>query len=159
MSKKWKKVKRLLASVMALLLTFSVMTSAQVHAETPEETKRLSVSGEGSGSIYITDSSGRSSVNETFTKEYLAGDEISLEIQAEEGNSIGSISVNGNALEGVPEGLDTCTYQYVISDETEINVVFKDNPAAQTETQTAEATTAEEEDTGLTPPAKMRTLK
>lgn len=124
-----KRIKRVLSLFLSFALLFSVVPTNLAFAE--ELSGKLAVGVTGSGRVTaIGELSGSQKVTEGFNSEYEVGEEVMLDIKADDGSRVESITVNGTALEGLDETeepVTDCYYSYVVTEgQSTIDVVFSE---------------------------------
>lgn len=123
-----KQVKRLLALVLTMIMVFT-SSSVSVFAEALEKTSAtltLTVGNGGTVSVSSDSYSGDVS-NTTLSQSFTLGENVNFSIKANDGYSVKSISVDGEDVDGVSDGVSSCSFGYAMEDDIDIDVKFSAN--------------------------------
>lgn len=141
-----KRIKRILSLFLTLVMVFSTISANVVFAK--EETNtNLTISISGSGTVTVSDGNDSKVTKTDFSSNYPVGSAIMIEIKADKGNQIKSVTSNGKEMDDLTKGATEYTCSY-IADESEVSiaVAFEEQQKEETmvEETTVEETTVED---------------
>lgn len=123
-----KQVKRLLALLLTMVMVFT-SSSVSVFAEALEKTSAtLTLTVGNGGTVSVSSDSYSGDVSSTtLSQEFTLGESVNFSIKADDGYSVQSISVDGEAVDGVSDGVSSCSFGYAMEDDINIDVKFSAN--------------------------------
>lgn len=123
-----KQVKRLLALVLTMVMVFT-SSSVSVFAEALEKTSAtLTLTVGNGGTVSVSSDSYSGDVSSTtLSQEFTLGESVNFSIKANDGYSVKSISVDGEDVDGVSDGVSSCSFGYAMEDDINIDVKFSAN--------------------------------
>ena len=129
-----KQVKRLLALVLTMLMVLS-SSSVSVFAEALEKTSAmLTLTVGNGGTVSVSSDSYSGDVSSTtLSQSFTLGESVNFSIKANDGYSVKSISVDDEDVDGVSDGVSSCSFGYAMEDDININVQFSANSSSTTE--------------------------
>lgn len=123
-----KQVKRLLALVLTMIMVFT-SSSVSVFAEALEKTSAtLTLTVGNGGTVSVSSDSYSGDVSSTtLSQSFTLGESVNFSIKANDGYSVQSISVDGEDVDGVSDGVSSCSFGYAMEDDINIDVKFSAN--------------------------------
>lgn len=126
--------------MLTIVMVISVMQASVTFAGESQQKAELLINISGSGSVTVSDGNDSKIAKTNFSSSYPIGDAIMLDIKADKGNQIKSVTANGEETDDLTEGATEYSCSYVVDgSRVSIQVTFekqKDNVTNDTEKKT-----------------------